>query len=56
LFDLEHLDQVGVQDRPELRDWDKRKSQLTRKILYVGLLAMIPVAALLLMYVVSRHH
>jgi serine/threonine-protein kinase len=56
LFDLEHLDEVGVQDRPELRDWDKRKSQTARKILYYGLLAMIPVAVLLVMYLASRHH
>jgi serine/threonine protein kinase len=56
LWDLEHLDQVGVQDRPELRDWEKRKSQTTRKILYFALLAMIPVAVLLVMYVASRHH
>jgi serine/threonine-protein kinase len=56
LWDLEHLDEVGVQDRPELRDWDKRKSQTTRKILYYGLLAMIPVAVLLVMYLASRHH
>jgi predicted nucleic acid-binding Zn ribbon protein len=56
LWDLEHLDQVGVQDRPEIRDWDKRKSQTARKILYYGLLALIPVAVLLVMYIASRHH
>jgi serine/threonine protein kinase len=53
--DLEHMDQVGVEDRPELRDWQKRKSQLTRKILYYGGLAMIPVVILLLMVLLSRH-
>ncbi len=26
--DLEHLDQVGVEDRPEMHNWQKRKSQL----------------------------
>jgi hypothetical protein len=35
-------DQVGVEDRPEIRDWQKRKSQLARKILYYGGLALIP--------------
>ena len=54
-FDLEHIDQIGVEDRVELRDWQKRKSQLTRKILYYGGLAMIPVVILLLMFLVSRH-
>jgi serine/threonine-protein kinase len=53
--DLEHLDQVGVEDRDELRNWQRRKSQLSRKILYYGALAMIPVVILLLMMVVAHH-
>jgi serine/threonine-protein kinase len=53
--DLEHVDEVGVEDRPELRDWQKRKSQVWRKVLYIGGLAMIPVIILLLMVLVSRH-
>jgi serine/threonine-protein kinase len=53
-WDLEHLDQVGVEDRAELRDWKKRKSQLSRKILYYAALALIPVAVLLLM-VLAAH-
>ena len=53
--DLEHMDQVGVEDRPELRDWQKRKSQTSRKILYYGGLAMIPVIILLLMFLVAQH-
>ena len=53
--DLEHLDQVGVEDRVELRDWQKRKSQLSRKILYYTGLALIPVVILLLMILVARH-
>jgi serine/threonine protein kinase len=48
-WDLEHLDQVGIEDRPELRDWQKRRSNLPRMILYYGGLAMIPVVILLLM-------
>jgi serine/threonine-protein kinase len=55
-WDLEHLDQVGVEDRAEFRDWQKRKSQLSRKILYYGGLALIPVAVLLIMLLVARHH
>ena len=54
-WDLEHLDQVGVEDRVELRDWDKRKSQLSRKILYYSALALIPVVILLLMVMVAHH-
>ncbi|MGA3343280.1 MAG: serine/threonine-protein kinase [Terracidiphilus sp.] len=54
-WDLEHLDQVGVEDRVELRDWQKRKSQLKRKILYYGGLALIPVVILLLMILIAHH-
>ncbi|HUB51160.1 MAG TPA: serine/threonine-protein kinase [Terracidiphilus sp.] len=54
--DLEHLDRVGVEDRVELRDWQKRKSQMSRKILYYSALALIPVAVLLIMFLVAHHH
>jgi|ERR1035438_7244587 serine/threonine-protein kinase len=53
-FDLEHLDQVGVEDRAELRDWQKRKSHFWRKIFYYGALALIPVAIFLAMYLVAH--
>ncbi len=52
--DLEHLDQVGVEDRDELRNWQKRKSQLSRKIFYYAALALIPVVVLLLMMAVAH--
>jgi serine/threonine protein kinase len=54
--DLQHLDQVGVEDRVELRDWNKRKSHSKRAFLYYGALALIPVVILLLMVLVARHH
>jgi eukaryotic-like serine/threonine-protein kinase len=53
--DLEHPEQVGVEDRPELRDWQKRKSQNWRKFFYFGGLAMIPVVILLLMFLLAHH-
>jgi serine/threonine protein kinase len=53
--DLRHLDEVGVEDRIELRDWNKRKSHTTRQVLYYGALALIPVVILLLMVLVARH-
>jgi eukaryotic-like serine/threonine-protein kinase len=52
--DLEHLDEVGVEDRPELTNWQKRKSHLSRKILYYGGLALIPVVVLLLMVLIAH--
>jgi len=54
-WDLEHLDQVGIEDREELRDWQKRKSHLSRKVFYYLGLALIPVALLLVMMLVARH-
>ena len=54
--DLQHLEQVGVEDRIELRDWNKRKSHRSRQLLYYGALALIPVVILLLMVLVARHH
>ncbi|HEV2175143.1 MAG TPA: serine/threonine-protein kinase [Terracidiphilus sp.] len=56
VHDLQHLDQVGVEDRDELRNWQRRKSHLSRKILYYGALAMIPVLILLLMVLIAHHH
>jgi len=53
--DLRHLDRVGVEDRPELRNWRKRRAHLPRTILYYSTLALIPVAILLLMVLVARH-
>ncbi|MGA3081011.1 MAG: serine/threonine-protein kinase [Terracidiphilus sp.] len=55
-WDLAHLDQVGVEDRAELRNWEKRKSQSLRKILYYGFLILIPAALFLVMYLVAHRH
>jgi serine/threonine-protein kinase len=52
--DLAHLDQVGVADRPELHNWQRRKSHLSRKILYYTGLALIPVVILLLMVLLAH--
>jgi len=52
--DLKHLDEVGVEDRVELRDWQKRKAQLPRKILYYVGLAMIPVVILAIMFLLAH--
>jgi serine/threonine-protein kinase len=54
-WDLQHLDQVGVENRDELQGWNKRKSQQLRRILYYSALALIPVAILLLMVLLTHH-
>jgi serine/threonine-protein kinase len=53
--DLQHLDEVGVENRPEIHNWHKRKAQLPRAILYYSAIALIPVVILLLMMLVAHH-
>jgi serine/threonine-protein kinase len=54
-WDLEHQDQVGVADRPELRDWKRRRSPWPRRILFYVMLALIPVVIFALLLYVARH-
>jgi eukaryotic-like serine/threonine-protein kinase len=54
-WDLEHQDQVGVAERPELRDWKKRRTPWARKILFYVMLALIPVVVFGLLLWVARH-
>ena len=54
-WDLEHQDQVGVADRAELRDWRRRRTPWTRKVLFYLLLALIPIVIFALMLYLARH-
>jgi serine/threonine-protein kinase len=54
-WDLEHPEQVGVSDRPELVDWRKRRSPIARQVLFYILLALIPVVVFGLLIFVARH-
>jgi eukaryotic-like serine/threonine-protein kinase len=53
-WDLEHLDQVGVADRPELRDWKIRKTGLAKKILFYVAMALIPVVVFGLLLLIAK--
>ena len=53
-WDLRHLDQIGVEDRPELRHWQKRRSRLPRKVFYYSVLVLIPVVILGLMVLLAH--
>jgi serine/threonine protein kinase len=53
-WDLEHQDQVGVADRPELKDWKTRKSHWPKRILNYALLALIPIAVFSLLLWAAR--
>jgi serine/threonine protein kinase len=54
-WDLEHQDQVGVAERPELRDWKQRRSPWLKRILFYIMLALIPIVIFALMFYVARH-
>jgi eukaryotic-like serine/threonine-protein kinase len=52
-YDLEHLDEIAVMDRPELLDWDWRRRPLIRtSALYLGL-ALVPVTIFAVLYHVA---
>jgi serine/threonine-protein kinase len=53
-WDLEHLDQVGVEDREELRNWKSRKSSAWRQALFYIGMALIPVAIFGLLFWVAK--
>jgi eukaryotic-like serine/threonine-protein kinase len=52
--DLTHLDQVGVADRPELRNWKVRRTPWLRRILFYIAMALIPVVIFALMLYLAR--
>src|SRR3984885_14592533 len=54
-WDLEHLDQVGVAERPELRDWKIRKTPLARQILFYVAMALIPAMIFGLLLLIAKH-
>jgi len=54
-FDLEHLDQVGVEERPELHNWKKRRSPWGRRVALYVALALIPVIVFALLLYVAKH-
>ncbi len=53
-WDLEHLDQIGVADRPELHDWKIRKTPLARQILFYVAMALIPVVIFGLLLLIAK--
>ena len=53
--DLRHQDEVGVAERPELREWKQRKSPWVRQALFYAAMAMIPVVLFGLMFYFAKH-
>jgi len=54
-WDLGHLDQVGVTERPELKDWKLPRRPWPRRILFYFGVAMIPIVIFGLLLFVARH-
>ena len=53
--DLEHPEQVGVSERPELHDWKRRRTPWARRILFYVMLALIPIVIFGLLLLLARH-
>jgi serine/threonine-protein kinase len=53
-IDLQHPEKVGVADRPELRDWKRKRSPVARRILFYIMLFLIPLVIMALMLYVSH--
>ena len=54
--DLQHQEEVGVAERPELRDWKQRRSPWVRQVLFYVAMAMIPVVIFGLLFYFARHN
>jgi serine/threonine protein kinase len=54
-WDLEHLGQVGVAERIELKDWRKRKTPVARQVLFYAAMALIPIVIFGLLLLVAKH-
>ena len=52
--DLEHQEQVGVEDREELHNWKQRKTPWLRRILFYIVLALIPIIIFGLLLLVAK--
>jgi serine/threonine-protein kinase len=55
-WDLEHLDQISVSDRAELRDWKRRRTPWLKQILFYVGMALIPVFVFGFLLLIARRH
>lgn len=54
-MDLEHPEKVGVAEREELKNWQRRRSPVMRQVLFYIMLALIPVVIFgLMLYIAHR--
>ncbi len=53
-LDLEHPEKVGVAEREELKNWQRRRSPVLRTVLFYIMLALIPVVVFGLMLLIAH--
>ena len=54
-YDLRHQDQIGVEDRTELRDWKRRRTPWMNKSRFYLMLVLIPAAVFGLLLYFTKH-
>ncbi len=54
-WDLSHQERVGVAERPELRNWQRRRKPWVRQVLFYVGLALIPLVVFGLLLYVAKH-
>jgi eukaryotic-like serine/threonine-protein kinase len=52
--DLQHLDHVGVAERPEINNWKKKRSAATRKIALYAAMVLVPLLIFALLLYFAR--
>jgi len=53
--DLRHLDEVGIEERPELRNWKRKNGHLLRRVLLFLVLLLLPAAILGIMVLMTHN-
>jgi serine/threonine-protein kinase len=54
-WDLQHPDRIGIAERPELHNWKERRAPWRKKIVFYGMLVLIPLVIFALLLYVARH-
>jgi serine/threonine-protein kinase len=54
-MDLNHLDRVGVAERPEIKEWQQLRSQPSKRVLLYVLIGLIPIAIFGLLIYLAKH-
>lgn len=52
--DLENLDHVGVAERPEIKDWEKKRATVTRRVALYAAMVLVPLLLFALLLYFAR--